>query len=718
MAVGRGWGEISTSTTFVDEQIRQVAVRTVNRRVLSAHSAALDDFGHTASRNRPPSGRSIGHDHIPRMTNRSKATRAKYMKLESLSIDGYRGVCPGRPLILSGLGHRNVFIGKNNSGKSTVLRFLSDLSSVVDPATIKTLGILSFAIDPDWFWLENEEFAIKADFTFLAGNQLKLQPVSLRPQNAAALVHDDRCRIRVEIFPSSGKAVDQSGRETSTGVVSPLVNFKEEWLPIHQSGHQGPEMLQEDGSYANVQRAGRSTTSEFTQMVIEQAQAIATEFGSWLTTLSFFDAVRSLERPSTRQDGVGGGFGRKPGWAKPQFLDGSRLMTELLEWQQDSRRSRQYAEFVDELQVDLNRVLGVRFRTPTVKNATAGSSVPDMKLQLDAPHSVPISFRSMGTGVSQAIILLAALRKDQLNGQADRVYCVEEPESNLHPTLLRRLFRRLKEVDGATFLVSTHSPVLINELAGDDRIYHFRQQEDGRCIASRCQELVEHHDVLDQLGVSGSDLLQTNCVVWVEGPSDRTYLREWLDAYRRQHDESSSPLVEGIDYSVVFYGGSLLRHYAIDDHTADDLIRMLRVSRFAAVIMDRDREPMKPAPQRILDEAANDPIRRFATVTTGKEVENDVPRAAFLTAAAARLGMKPALIANCLLPLEKRYPAAIADHLGLSGEERDKAIDKLENKVLLATKVREFASEADWQGSLPAYIKGLYELIRHSQGPD
>ena len=49
-------------------------------------------------------------------------------------------------------------------------------------------------------------------------------------------------------------------------------------------------------------------------------------------------------------------------------------------------------------------------------------------------------------------------------------------------------------------------------------------------------------------------ILQANCVVWVEGPSDRIYLKHWIEAV-------TSELIEGLHYSIMFYGGRLLSRF-------------------------------------------------------------------------------------------------------------------------------------------------------------
>lgn len=84
------------------------------------------------------------------------------------------------------------------------------------------------------------------------------------------------------------------------------------------------------------------------------------------------------------------------------------------------------------------------------------------------------------------------------------------------------------------------------------------------------------------LGYRASDLLQCNAVIWVEGPSDRIYLNHWIRAVAPE-------LVEGVDYSIMFYGGRLLSHLSADDSEVSDFISLRKLNRNVAVVIDSDR---------------------------------------------------------------------------------------------------------------------------------
>jgi hypothetical protein len=70
---------------------------------------------------------------------------------------------------------------------------------------------------------------------------------------------------------------------------------------------------------------------------------------------------------------------------------------------------------------------------------------------------------------------------------------------------------------------------------------------------------------LELLGVLNTSTLLSNCSVWVEGVTDRLYLRAYLTAYLK----SGQPFnpIEGLNYTFIEYGGNNLVHYLFEDNT-------------------------------------------------------------------------------------------------------------------------------------------------------
>ena len=225
----------------------------------------------------------------------------------------------------------------------------------------------------------------------------------------------------------------------------------------------------------------------------------------------------------------------------------------------------------------------------------------------------------------------------------DKVFfAVEEPENNLHPALSRRLLNFLagaRDKRGFTLLITTHSPVCIDWAArrDDSQILHV-QQQDGSTHVRTAIEYTSNREILDDLDVRASDILQANGIIWVEGPSDRIYLNRWIELF------SGGLLKEGVHYTIMFYGGKVLAHFdGLSPGEGDSLVSLLSLNRNAALLMDSDRDPLarttksgrtKKPRMKINSTKARvkgelEAIGAFVWVTAGREVENYVPREVF-----------------------------------------------------------------------------------------
>jgi len=256
-----------------------------------------------------------------------------------------------------------------------------------------------------------------------------------------------------------------------------------------------------------------------------------------------------------------------------------------------------------------------------------------------------IALSASGSGLKTILCVLAHMTIWPLHSNKSLAQCVfafEELENSLHPALLRRLLqyvcRRIKKENGCVFL-TTHAAVTIDMFSSDPdaQIVHTSHRVGKPTTASTVTEYLGRRTVLDDLDIRASDLLQSNGIIWVEGPSDRTLLNHWISI------ATKDALREGAHYQCVFYGGRLLAHLSADNPgEADQLVSILRVNRNAAVVIDSDSgkegDALNATKQRILNEVAA--VGGFTWVTAGREIENYLPVEAIEKAEALK-GLPP-----------------------------------------------------------------------------
>jgi len=203
-----------------------------------------------------------------------------------------------------------------------------------------------------------------------------------------------------------------------------------------------------------------------------------------------------------------------------------------------------------------------------------------LKSDLDQASLVPLSQLPSGW------VRYATICQAIVSANKGSVVLLDEPELNMHPKLQHKLMQRICELasedeKNLQIFIATHSQVFINSkrwVEDEIKIYWIRDQG--------IEEVEASQDVLKRLGYKASDLLQTDGIIWVEGPSDRLYIEHWLDMWCMQ--EGRPRPSENVDYSYSLYGGAILSHFQAGGES--DLIDLLKINRNVFVVIDNDND--------------------------------------------------------------------------------------------------------------------------------
>ena len=290
-----------------------------------------------------------------------------------------------------------------------------------------------------------------------------------------------------------------------------------------------------------------------------------------------------------------------------------------------NNKNKNDAIIQDDLLNAFNEILGADGHYKNIKAKQDNGDNWEIVLEDDNRNQYPIS--KLGSGLKTILLVLLnliAVPNDYEN--KSMVFAFEELENNLHPALEKRLYSyifKYAEAHDYMIFLTTHSPIAIDLFSQEKSVHFYKTEkntENGYQIVP-ISGLDESIEVIDELGIKASDLLQANGIIWVEGPSDRIYIRSWLNM---RYPEMFK---EGRDYQFVYYGGRLLAHYTACDPTdeeVDNYINVLAVNSKAFFVMDSDQvsseAPLDKRKVHIIQKLEEKHIQYW--VTKGREIEN------------------------------------------------------------------------------------------------
>ncbi|MFO0711317.1 MAG: AAA family ATPase [Sandaracinus sp.] len=447
------------------------------------------------------------------------------MKLNALTVTNVR-VFEGthRLPLAPGL---NVFVGKNNSGKSTLLRV---------PGLV-SYGYLHDASAPTAEAARTgaQETGLEVEISFSGGELRSIAPVFASALSDARLRSEQPRQagpeIRVAAHPDFLDWAAPSGEPVSLGLGIRRVAGESNVSFRVPSSRQTPQVVRELRWWRQY---SVETTPAYNTMVLAAAPDVNTfvaAFRDWFRTGPLGSWAH---RPT---GGTGSTFGQP---ARRLQSDEDAAVKEALVF----LKMKHDAQF-ERLAASLQRALPEFGRLDfddDYKPAFKLGSVDQL-----------LNRNFVGAGSWTFLAILAAAHTGVATGM--QVLALDEPHLHLHPGLERRLVRELMNTNyGAgsgppQLLVATHSPVFLDAAWRDGKVYLLDWADETRTTVVP-QELsaddIRRHVRSAVSTTSVADLVYADRVVFVEGPSDATALAmltggETIDGVRLRFEPLREP---------------------------------------------------------------------------------------------------------------------------------------------------------------------------------
>lgn len=571
--------------------------------------------------------------------------------LQGLALAGYRSFGP-KIQFMGPFSQINVFAGPNNVGKSNVLRYIhhhvtgplfgrKSTKEALTPADIHRghPGYIITGVP-----LLMDEAKLRATFPEWSGTQI-----------AAALWLLDQPLLR------HGTNMPWWFQETSLNKIDRM-----KILDLPEFANHLPAM---DFNYCPLRQASwnwKRKTSSFrisdNEHFLNECLADLWQLKPDLPSIRYLPAIRQVSGNAASIAGLG------------HYQGGGHDLVGLFR-----RLTNPNVDEFDEAETILRAIYG--FLSDLLGEPNISLKVPDGEgYFLIVRNGRAEHLRSLGSGFEHLIMLSieCAIRQNEM-------ICLEEPEVFLHPILQRKLIQHLKTTTNQYF-ISTHSSQFLD--ISDASVFRL-ELKDGATIVDLAATPTQRFQICNDLGYRASDIVQSNCLIWVEGPSDRIYLKKWIS-------EIDPDVREGIEYSLIFYGGSSQWWLSGEDpEEAERYISMVSINRHSAIVMDSDKESeedgINDVKARLQTEIAGK--NGYVWITDGREVENYTPFELRKTCV-GRHNKTAALKMTDDGPFEFAYPKTPKGHLCVS-------------KTTLAT---EISSEPVQWGSL-GLRKRVFDLV-------
>lgn len=243
----------------------------------------------------------------------------------------------------------------------------------------------------------------------------------------------------------------------------------------------------------------------------------------------------------------------------------------------------------------------------------------------------------VGDGLQQLIIILFPV----FTNKERCLFFIEEPDLFMHPGMQKALVKAMLEHDQHQYFITTHSNHIIDHDPNlyDVATFHFskkiiqnteNQKPEEKFIVKYCSG--DNYSLMQDIGVKPSSVLLSNCTIWVEGITDRLYIKAYLEKFISDLDREKNKcgfneeqinqiktFKEDYHYSFIEYQGDGITHwdFNVSVEEENDKIKAIKACAHPFLIADGDA---KEKTEKMREDLGSEAWY----LTKGKEIENIV----------------------------------------------------------------------------------------------
>lgn len=504
------------------------------------------------------------------------------MKISGIQIKNFRGI---KDLSLDSLGNLNVFVGKNNSGKSTILAAIDSLFKIANQSIVSnyftqkdfhsnnytTPISISGSFEFDRSFLDVIFHKMKEEHPQVLSaidDLSKLSTINIYTTTIKTFENDpvsfvekitlsticpfSEKNITEKIILRTGITVAQELLSESTKIKELRDKAEELKASLDTIDPDDYRVARERGIPPRMKMASAMRKSPIVQDLVYSTQ----DYHDFRNRLREEIDACNIERDSIRKSETRSEISLISGRTRqiPEYIldllkhiNDTRILHEQerkkpidkddAEQLLDLKVTRGGPERLVQLQGIVQSLLGVRLEAfkGTDHNSKAEIDIDDFLVDMN------------GAGIRESLRLVL-----DLEFKKPEIVLIEEPEVHLHYGLERKLFNHLINIakDKQIFL-TTHSTGFVDTSEANN-VFLVRKNETTEASKLSNTDLT---DMLSELGISVSSLLLAKALIFVEGPSDEFIIRGYFD--------SVHPELSYADIGFVKMGGvGNYRYYA------------------------------------------------------------------------------------------------------------------------------------------------------------